>query len=201
MPAITSTKARRWCSQGTAGFRMTRDESLRFMQPGEHKVFIVASEEHRLIKVLAREFPAFRNEEFFSGGLLWLRRWDIGSPQLVKPGWLVLEGIPPAHGELRSLEGAAAQIFGEDEPVELHAFLIQAIASGGVIGLVPFAGGFFLHFEDNRHICVTAESPETLKELRKSFQRWNPAHEDRVVARMISMQKARKSVGQKSKKR
>jgi hypothetical protein len=189
MKALTTTEARQWCSRSE--LVMTRDFSLKYNSASENKFFLTAPEEHREILVLARAVLIFRGEANFTGGLLWLQRWSIGSPQLVRAGWRILEDIRRAHGELRSLETAPAQLFRDDELVELHAFLIQAIAFGWVTDFIPSAGGFFFHFKDNRQICVATKSMETLNELRSHFQHWHPTDEDPMVAKMASMKKAR----------
>jgi hypothetical protein len=188
MKVMTKEEARKWCCQ--VSLKLASDDTLRYKNPGERRFFITAPEEHRLIVVLARDMLSFRGDTNFSGGLLWLRRWDIGSPQLVAPGWSILENIRRAHGDLRSLELAPAQSFREDEFVELHSFLIQVVAYGWVADFVPSAGGFFLHFKDNRQICCAAASLETLKELRAAFKRWKPTDEDPLVVKLLSMQKA-----------
>jgi len=188
---MTSDEARKWCSQGAIGLTLTRNDTLRYRSPGEHKFFVTAPEEHRDIVFLARHILSFRGEAVFGGGLLWLRRWDIGSPQLVRVGWRILEDIRRAHGESRSLEVAPAQLFRDDEFVELHAFLVQTIAFGWVADYIPSSGGFFAHFKDNRQVRLSAESLETSKEMRSSFHEWNPTHEDPMVAKMALMRKAR----------
>lgn len=197
MKGLITVEAREWCSQAAVGLRVSRDGLLRYGQPKEHSFFIQAPEAHRLIAALSYQILTFRNEVSFSGGLLWLKRWDIGSPQLVRPGWLIVESIRRAHGELRSLEAAQAQIFREDELVELHACLIQAIAFGWVSDYVPFAGRFFLHFKDNRQICFMAESPVTMKELHTSFLRWNPTNRDPMVEKMASIERSRTRLSRK----
>jgi hypothetical protein len=190
MKAMNSTEARQWCSE--VGLVM-RDYTLRFETPGEHKFFVQTPEEHRMITALAYHILAFRQEVSFSGGLLWLQRWDIGSPQLVRPGWRILEEIRRAHGESRSLEAAPAQVFREDELVEFHAFLIQVIGFGWVTDYVPSAGRFFLHFKDNRQIRFEAESQQILEELHTAFQKWNPTEEDPMVERLRSLEKSRET--------
>jgi hypothetical protein len=197
MKALTTEEARKWCSQCSTGLRVTRYDVLRYKHPREHKFCLAAPEEYRMISPLAYHILTFRSEESFAGGFLWLHRWDIGSPQLVRPGWRILEDMRRAHGELRSLEAAPAQSFRVDEIVELHAFLIQVVAFDWVADFIPLVGGFFLHFKDNRQICVAAESSETLKELRTHFQDWNPTDEDPMVVKMAAMEKARKKARQK----
>jgi hypothetical protein len=187
MKALTTTEARQWCSQARLG--MTGDLTLRYKGKAQNKFFITAPEEHRRIVVLARALLVFRGEANFSGGMLWLQRWDIGSPQFVRAGWRILEDIRRAHGEVRSLEIAPAQLFRDDELVALHAFLIQVTAFGWVSDYVPSGEGFYIHFKDNRQVCVTAQSPETLNELRVHLQQWHPTEEDPMVLKMKSMNK------------
>lgn len=190
MRSMTSDEARKWCSQDALGLKITRDDDLRYKGP-EHKLFIQIPEEHRGIVVLARVLLAFRGEANFSGGMLWLRWWEIGSPQLTRVGWHILEDIRRAHGESRSLEVAPAQLFRDDEFVELQAFLTQVMCFGWVADYVPSASGLFAHFKDNRQVCLSAESSQTLKEMRTSFHDWNPTDQDPMVAKMELIRKAR----------
>jgi hypothetical protein len=199
MKAMTSAEARKWCSQDAVGLRVGRYDDLRYKGSTEHKFFITAPEEHRMITALAHKILTFRAAEWFSGGLLWLQRWDIGSPQLARPGWLIVESIRRANGEPRCLEIAPAQLFRDDELLELHAFLNQAIAFGWVTDYIPSVGRFFLHFKDNLQVCFTAESPETLKDLRTEFQRWKPTDKDPMVEKMTSIERERKRAGQRPK--
>jgi hypothetical protein len=189
MQSMTNDEARKWCSQDALHLRVSRNNALRCGGSDQHKFFIAAPEEHRRIAYLASQILCFRGEAHFSGGLLWLQRWDIGSQ--IQTGWLLLESVRRAHGELRSLELAPAQIFREDEFVQAHAFLVQVIAFGWVADYVPSGDGFFLHFKDNRQICFSAESSETLKELRTAFQEWSPTDGDPMVVRMESIRRAR----------
>ena len=193
MKAMTDEEVRKWCPQ--AGLKAMRYDILRYKQKREHKFFITAPEEHREILFLARTILIFRDEAQFSGGLLWLQQWNIGSPPLVWSGWCILENMRRVHGDPRSLEIAPAQSFREDEIVELHVFLVQVVAFGWRADYIPFLGKFFLHFKPNRQICVTAKSPETLKELRAHFQQWNPTDEDPMLVKMAAMEKARKKAG------
>src|ERR1700677_3837129 len=50
----------------------------------------------RLLSLLG----AFSDESGFYGALLWLRLWDIGSPQLEKSGWKMVERMRMGFGDL-----------------------------------------------------------------------------------------------------
>lgn len=102
MRSMTSDEARKWCSQKAVGLTLTRDDVLRYKSSGEHRFFVTAPEEHRDIVFVVRDILSFRGEAAFTGGLLWLRRSSIGSPQLVRVGWRILEDIR-AHTGNRGL--------------------------------------------------------------------------------------------------
>lgn len=188
MKGMTSEEARRWCNE--AGLKFN-DGVLSYADSDRNRFFILAPEEHRSIVVLARALTR-QNEASFQGGLLWFRRWDIGSPQFVQVGWEIIEGLRRGHGDMRSLNVAPAQWFRHDEFVSLNAFLLQAIAFGWVADYVPAAARFFVHLKDNRQACVTADSAGTLRELRTMFDAWNPTDEDPMVLRMAALEKQRR---------
>jgi hypothetical protein len=191
MKAMTSEEARSWCL--AAGLNVGEDDVLSYADSNRNKFFITSPEEHRRIVVLARTMLTLRNEAGFQGGMLWLRRWDIGSPQLVQVGWEIIEGIRRAQGDLRPLDSAPAQLFRHDELVSLHAFLLQAIAFGWVTDYVPASGRFFVHLKDNRQVRFAADSIDTIKELRTTFSEWNPTDEDPMVLRMRALESQREA--------
>jgi hypothetical protein len=153
--------------------------------------FIPIPVEHSEIVLLARRILFFRGEAGYSGGLVWLRGWNIGSPQLVHPGWLVLESIRRTNGDQRPLDVAPAQSFRDDELVAAHAFLIQIMGFGWAAEFVC-SGEYFLHFKPNQQICCIAKEGETLRELRNYFQEWKPTDKDPMVVKMAKLESARR---------
>jgi len=170
---------------------MTRDGLLKYKGSTANRFFVLAPDVFREITVFSRAVLTFRGEDDFSGGMLWLRRWDIGSPQLVRVGWRIVEKMRQAQGESRPLESAPAAIFRDDELIELHALLVQVIGFGWVADFVRPTGDFFLHFKSNRQVCFTADSASTLKELREAFSEWNPTDDDPMLVKMRAIEKAR----------
>jgi len=185
MKALTTGEARQWCK--ASELKVDKHDILTY-KPKRYQFFIRAPEEHRRIVVLARSILHCRGEGAFTGGMLWLQRWDIGSPQLTHPGWLILESIRRANGDMRSLERAPAQAFREDELVACHVFLIQTIAYGWVADFVS-ATDFFFHFKSNRQICCVTRSERSLKELKTIFREWNPTDQDPMVVKLAAMEK------------
>lgn len=187
MKAMTVEEAKSWCR--SAGLNLTEEDSLYYKPLAESRFFVSAPEEFRRILPFTRGMLTFRGEAAFSGGLVWLRRWEIGVPQFVRVGWQIIEAIRRAHGDPRSLELAPAQVFRDDEFSDLQAFLVQVTGFGWVAEFVPSAGRFFAHFKDNRQVCFTSESIDSLNELRTHLSQWNPTDDDPVVRRLIEMEK------------
>jgi|HubBroStandDraft_6_1064221.scaffolds.fasta_scaffold273013_1 hypothetical protein len=191
MQSLSAHEAKQWCL--SAGLKLAPDGRLRYKRATTDRFFLGEPEEHRRIVLLARSLSLFRNEADFAGGLLWLRRWNIGAPEMVRAGWLILENIRRAHGDSRSLELAPAQLFRSDESAELQCFLIQVIAFGWVVEFVPSSGQFFAHFKDNGQICVESDSQDTQRELRKYLEGWSLTNEDPMVAQIATLAKRRRA--------
>lgn len=191
MKGMTKEEARNWCLQ--AGLEV-EDNILRYGVSNERRFFIAAPEEQRRILVFSRAIAAFGGEARFSGGLLWFQRWDIGSPQLVRVGWQIVEDLRRAHGDLQTLDIAPAECFRDDELSQLHAFLLQVIGFGWVADFVPSTRSFFVHFKDDRQVRFTTTSSDTFKDLRTAFSQWNPTDEDPMAARLAELESRHKRV-------
>jgi hypothetical protein len=64
------------------------------------------------------------DESQFYGALLWITFSTIGSGQLEKTGWKLVERMRQGYGENRSLQTASGHWFRSDELVDLTAFLL-----------------------------------------------------------------------------
>lgn len=87
----------------------------------------------RLISMLGAQ----SDEAFFGGALLWIRLWDIGSPQLEKSGWRLIERMRMGFGELRPLSTANGHWFRHDEIADLAAFIMPCLVYGWDAYVVP----------------------------------------------------------------
>jgi hypothetical protein len=172
MQGLTVKEARKYCMQSAVALRVADLGSLFYDGPEEYAFVIETPEEHRMMVTLALAILSYPNVGSFEGGLLWLTRWQIGTNQMVRPGWRIIEDMRRAHGELRSLDIAPAQYFRHDEFVELHAFLIETMAYGWAGFFV--AAGFFINFQESGKIRCVATDVETLDKLFSALQRWNP---------------------------
>lgn len=128
MRGMTTEQALSWSR--SAGLIMNEDGLLSYDNPNQQRFFIAAPETFRGMMALARAIIVFGGEAGFHGGLLWLHRWDIGSPQSVRVGWQIMEDMRRARGDVQSLDIAPAQSFRHDEFVPLHAFLLHVLGLG-----------------------------------------------------------------------
>ena len=182
MKGLTSEQALYWIKN--AGLSMNEERVLGYDNATEQRFFIAAPAGFRDILMLSRALAIFGGEAGFSGGLLWLERWDIGSPQMVRVGWQIMEDLRRARGDMQSLDLAPAQYFRDDELVPLQIFLLTVIGLGLVADFVPASRHLFVHFKDDGQICFTTNEADTFKELRTFFNRWNPTDEDPMVVRL-----------------
>jgi hypothetical protein len=100
----------------------------------------------RLLSLLG----ASGEEAGFHGALLWIRLWDIGSPQLEMSGWKMVERMRMGYGELRPLEEANAHWFRSDEVSDLAAFIVPCFVYGWDAYVLPSGKdcfGFISHDE------------------------------------------------------
>ena len=73
-----------------SAFGIRKEQAFRVKNPSEHRMMVV----------LAHEILAIQSERGFSGGLIWFRMWEVGSPELIKPGWKIIESMRRAQGDL-----------------------------------------------------------------------------------------------------
>lgn len=191
MQSQSTKEARGWCTQGgESDRRLARQDVLSYGKRKEFTFRIKNPSEHRKIVALAHDILAIQSERGFSGGLIWFHMWYVGCGELVMPGWKIIESMRRAQGDLRSLDIAPAQVFREDELVELHAFLIQMMAFGWSGYYVPSTEDFFLDFRTSERFFCVAKSEERLKALSSSLKLWNPAREVQRFPKATSKREA-----------
>jgi hypothetical protein len=194
MQSQTAREARWWCTQGgKSDLKLSRQDVLSFGKRGEQTFRVKNPPEHRRIVALVHHILSIQRERGFSGGLIWFHMWYVGSPELKKPGWRIIEDMRRAHGDLRSLDIAPAQVFRDDEFVELHAFLIQMMAYGWSGYYVPSAEDFFLDFRTSERFFCVAKSAERLGTLYSSLKSWNPSNEVPRFPKAMSKREAAKT--------
>jgi len=123
------------------------------------------------------------DEALFSGALLWLRLWNIGSAQLEKSGWKIMERMRMGYGELRPLGVANAHWFRADEVTDLAAFIVPCFVYGWDAYVIPSNAGCFAFISHDEFWCLTSRDDETRKNLTATFAEFNPQIDDQLAPR------------------
>ncbi|HLW43163.1 MAG TPA: hypothetical protein VKS00_01675 [Candidatus Acidoferrales bacterium] len=114
-------------------------------------------------------------ESLFYGALLWITLSTIGSPQLEKSGWKLVEKMRQGYGENRPLQTASGHFFRDDELVDLTAFLVPCFVYGWDAYVVPNArNDFFLRISHDEYWVVVARTKETYDKLFSKLKGLNP---------------------------
>lgn len=124
----------------------------------------------RLLSLLG----ASGDESGFNGALLWLRLWTIGSPQLEKSGWKMVERMRMGFGDLRPLGDANAHWFRDDEAAELAAFIVPCFVYGWDAYLLPSGGDCFGFISHDGFWCVVAREQDARDQLLVDFADFKP---------------------------
>ena len=113
-------------------------------------------------------------EENFNGALLWLTLWDIGSPQLEKIGWKLVEKMRLAFGETRPIDVAPGHWFRSDEFVELNAFLLPCFVFGWDMYLAPSGKDYFVHISHDEFWVVVTKTVVAHDEVSEQLRPLDP---------------------------
>ena len=123
-------------------------------------------------------------ESLFDGALLWITNSTIGSPQLVKAGWRIVEKMRQGYGENRSLENASGHFFRSDEIVDLNAFLMPCFVYGWDAYVVSCSNSdFFAHVSHNEYWGIVARTRAVYERLFSELKELNPMESSRMRQR------------------
>lgn len=154
-----------------------------FTDPGaDCFAFDITTDGHSLPFVArALGLAEVEEEANFGGAFLWYARWDIGSPQLDKIGWSVVEKMRLASGETRPLEAAPVHRFREDESTQLQAFILQAMVFQWDADVLFMKLDRFAHVSHHRSVVLVTETRGARDECWSALESLNPkAASDRV---------------------
>jgi hypothetical protein len=174
MRSATSDEARRYCNQDDGTRKVADDGGVYFDLPQEHSFFIKSPSEYRMLAFLCQRLINGVYGGNFPGGLVWLRMWNVGADYLMPLGWRVIEDMRRAHGDLRPLDVAPAQIFREDERLDVQLFLMTAFGNGWPGCFVPAIGDFIVEFRSSHRLFFYCESEAALNRLRVEFDAFEP---------------------------
>jgi hypothetical protein len=161
MQLLSDQEATRWCAA----------RSLETVHAGRRARYLGFVEQHSSIVIdpgvkgmrtigLARLLliagSTSQDDANFRGGLLWLRDWEIGSPELEAVGWEVLRLLRGRCQEPTELAATPAQGFSQSELLDAHLALAQPLMFGWDAYWVPEDASFFafIHHHDVVHVVA-----------------------------------------------
>lgn len=123
------------------------------------------------------------DEAQFAGSLLWVKLWTIGSPQLEKSGWKLMERMRMGFGELRPLGTANGHLFRSDEIADLAAFIVPCFVFQWDAYVVPANAGCFAFISHDGFWCVATRDPEVHQQVWDDLKDLEPRIEEPVERR------------------
>ncbi len=175
MRSATSDEARRYCNQDDGPRKMASDGcSVFFDVPEEHSFFLKSPADYRTLAFLCQRLVNGVYGGNFPGGLVWLHMWNVGADYLMPLGWRIVEDMRRANGDQRPLDVAPAQIFREDEKLDVQLFLMTAFGNGWPGCFVPAIGDFVVEFRSSHRLFFYCENEATVKRLCIELEAFEP---------------------------
>jgi hypothetical protein len=177
MTALTDEEVREFFAKNdwNSGIKV-HDRTLRYDDPESNVLRLKFPETpgqatyfSRVVSMLGAE-----DESMFYGALLWITLSDIGSPQIEKTGWAMLEMMRRGFGENRPLEAAPGNWFRNGSVVELAAFVLPCFVFGWDAFIVPSRGDFFVHISHDEFWVVVTRNAQAHSAVRDSLKDLKP---------------------------
>ncbi len=183
MKAMTDDEVREFVRKNSraTGIKIDANDNLFYDSPDSNCIEMDFPETPRRATYVARVISmlGIQDEAFFYGALLWIRLWDIGSPQLEKSGWRLIERMRMSFGELRPTETARGHWFRHDELVDLAAFIVPCLVYGWDAYVVPANAGCFAFICHDEFWCVATRDTETHTRVLEEMKDLKPRICDR----------------------
>ncbi len=165
MNAMTDDEVREFMQKNSwaTGIKIDANDDLFYDSPDANCIEMSFPETPLRATYFARVISMLgaQDEALFNGALLWIRLWCIGSPQLEKSGWKLIERMRMGFGELRPLGTARGHWFRHDELVDLTAFIVPCLVYGWDAYVVPANAGCFSFICHDGFWCVATRDSET----------------------------------------
>jgi hypothetical protein len=130
----------------------------------------------RLVSMLGDE-----DEGMFYGALLWITLYSIGSPQLEKTGWAMIDMMRRSFGENRPLEAASGHWFRNGALVELAAFVLPCFVFSWDAFIVPAGGDHFVYISHDEYWVVVTRNDEAHRRILPYLAALEPEEDMRLL--------------------
>src|ERR1700733_6717648 len=160
MKVLTNKEAVEWCKQPPRSLEFDNEVLLCAPETGyTYRVDISKINWRDLVPTATSlAFLGARSVEAFSGGLVWIRRTRIASPDWEVILQRTLERFRLGYGDDRSLDVAAAHLFRSDESSECAGTLLLVLLAQWDAYFLHPSGEWIAFIDNDDHITVTTKS-------------------------------------------
>ncbi|CAA9351624.1 MAG: hypothetical protein AVDCRST_MAG68-3663 [uncultured Gemmatimonadetes bacterium] len=113
-------------------------------------------------------------EDRFSGGVLWLQRWELWSESIDRAGYVLLHGIRSSVGRSVLISSAPAHLFESGEFAAAHAALSLPMLFQWDAHFVSATGEFAAYISHEGSLDLVARDAEVHRALTERFHQWEP---------------------------
>jgi hypothetical protein len=162
-------------NEWSSGIKVS-DRRLHYEDPESNVIYLKFPETPLRATYFSRvvSMLGIEDEAMFYGALLWITLSDIGSPQLEKTGWSMVEMMRRGFGENRPLEAAPGHWFRNGAVVELAAFVLTCFVFGWDAYLVPTGGDLFVHISHDEYWAVVTRNAKAHDAAMSDLQEIGP---------------------------
>lgn len=187
MKVLNDNEALNWCKGWPLQLDFDEDKSLNVKWNGPSYDVDLSGIPWRDLTAIARSltFLGTSSLQGFSGGLIWIRRMGIASPDWEVVILRALERFRAGFGEMRSVETARAHLFRADESSECSAALLLVFLAEWDAYFVHPSGDWVAFVSNDEHITVTAKNLTVGDGIHASLNAWGPAVEETVPPRIF----------------
>jgi hypothetical protein len=187
MKALTDREAMDWCRASSS--QLEFDGAGLLHMPHESYTYSVDISKMPWRALLptatSLAFLGSHVPEEFSGGLVWIRRTHIASPDWEEVVLRLLQRFRVGYGESQSLEAARAQLFRSDESAEFAGVILLVLLAEWDAYVVHPSGDWVAFIDNDDHITVTARSAELGGDLKASLETWGPTTRELAPPRLF----------------
>ena len=177
MTALTDDEVREFIAKNEWSTEIkTEGRSLHYDNPDSNALYLKFPETPLEATYFSRmaSMLGIEDEAMFYGALLWITLSDIGSPQLEKTGWTMMEMMRRGHGENRPLQTSPGHWFRNGAVVELAAFVLPCFVFGWDAYIIPSGGNLFVHISHDEYWTVVTRDEKTYVRVLSSIKEIGP---------------------------
>ena len=175
MKFITAAEAKTWCE--TRGLKLTKNRTLEYeaVDPFQFSIEFENAASSRVISLADYIVPTWEDVPF-RGALMWIRERGIWGDASENAGAAILTQMRLGNGEEAPLDIKPGYLFGPEEVIELHSFLLMPMLFGWDAFLIPDGGDYFFFISHDGYVNVVSCTQQAHALIKNQVSHWsNPS--------------------------